>query len=66
MQDLTGKTPEEIRAIVAAASGRAMDAFERDWGTRDVGKVVSTLRQTIPGSAGPAEAAARARRRLPA
>lgn len=64
MQDLTGKTPEEIRAIIAEASKAAMNDFERDLGTRDVGKVVGALRKTIPGSASPADAARKARASL--
>ena len=57
-------TVEELRAQVDAAKIVAMDNFERDWGTRDVGKVMGALRQTIPGSASPAEAAANARKSL--
>lgn len=55
------KTVEQIRAEVEAAKKVAMANFERDWGTRDVMKVVGALRQTIPGSASPADAARKAR-----
>lgn len=57
-------TVEELRAQVEAAKIVAMNNFERDWGTRDVGKVVNALRQTIPGSASPAAAARSARKAL--
>lgn len=55
---------EQIRAQVEAAKKVAMANFERDWGTRDVGKVVDALRQTIPGSKSPADAARKARKAL--
>jgi hypothetical protein len=55
------KTVAEIRAEIEAAKVVAMNRFERDWGTRDVQKVVSALRQTIPNSASPAAAASKAR-----
>jgi hypothetical protein len=58
------KTVEQIRAEVEAAKIVAMNNFERDWGTRDVQKVVGALRQTIPGSASPGDAAKKARKLL--
>jgi hypothetical protein len=54
-------TVQEIRAQVEAAKIVAMNNFERDWGTRDVRKVVGALRETIPGSTSPADAAIKAR-----
>lgn len=51
----------ELRAQIDAAKVVAMNNFERDWGTRDVRKVVGALRQTIPDSASPADAAVKAR-----
>lgn len=54
-------TIEQIRAEVDRAKVLAMRNFERDWGTRDIAKVVTALRQTIPTSASPADAAKRAR-----
>lgn len=57
-------TVAEIRAAVEAGKRQAMIRFEADWGTRDVAKVVGALRQTIPASASPADAAARARAAL--
>jgi hypothetical protein len=57
-------TVEQIRAEVEAAKKVAMQNFERDWGTRDVQKVVGALRQTIPNSASPADAARKARQLL--
>ncbi len=51
-----------IRAEVAAAKKIAMANFERDWGTRDVRTVLDALRQTIPTSTSPADAAAKARK----
>ena len=59
-------TVAELRAQIEAAKVVAMNRFERDWGTRDVGSVVGALRQTIPGSASPADAARKARALLPA
>jgi len=58
---MTYPTVEEIRAEMEAARKVAMRNFERDWGTRDVSRVLAALRQTIPGSASPADAARRAR-----
>jgi hypothetical protein len=58
-------TVEQIRAQVEAAKKTAMANFERDWGTRDVQKVFGALREMIPGSASPADAARKARARLP-
>lgn len=54
-------TVAEIRVQVEAAKIVAMNNFERDWGTRDVGTVVAALRKTIPTSANPADAARKAR-----
>lgn len=54
-------TVTELRAQIEAAKIVAMDNFARDWGTRDVQVVVRALRQTIPNSASPADAAAKAR-----
>lgn len=51
----------EIRAQVEAAKVVAMDNFEKQWGTRDVGVVMSALRKTIPNSESPADAARKAR-----
>lgn len=53
-----------IRAQVDSAKIRAMNNFARTWGTRDVRVVVDALRQTIPDSASPADAANRALRML--
>jgi len=47
----------ELRKQIDAAKIVAMDNFERDWGTRNVGKVMMALRETIPGSMSPADAA---------
>jgi hypothetical protein len=58
---MTYPTIEQIRAEVEAAKRVAMNNFERDWGTRDVQKVVGALRQTIAGSDSPADAARKAR-----
>jgi hypothetical protein len=55
------KTVQQIRAEIEAAKKVAMANFERDWGTRDVQKVFGALRQTIPSSASPSDAAAKAR-----
>lgn len=57
-------TAAEIRQQVEAAKKTAMANFARDWGTSDVGAVVGALRETIPGSTSPADAARKARRRL--
>ena len=57
-------TVEEIRAQVEAAKKVAMNRFEKDWGTRDVGLVVSALRETIPGSKSPADSARKARAKI--
>lgn len=57
-------TVEELRAAVEAGKRQAMVNFERDWGTRDVAKVMDALRQSIPGSASPADAAAKARKAI--
>lgn len=54
-------TLSEIRAAVEAGKRQAMARFVADWGTADVSKVADALRQTIPASASPADAAARAR-----
>ena len=54
-------TVVELRAEIEAAKKVAMANFERDWGTRDVMKVMDALRQTIPNSASPADAARKAR-----
>lgn len=54
-------TVTELRAKIEAAKKEAMANFERDWGTRDVSKVVDALRKTIPDSASPADAARKAR-----
>lgn len=59
------QTVEEVLAAVAKAREVALAKFERDWGTRDVGRVVKALAKTIPGSASPTDAAIRARRLLP-
>jgi hypothetical protein len=53
-------TVAELRAQIDAAKVVAMDLFERDWGTRDVRKVANALRQTIPTSKSPADAARKA------
>ena len=58
-------TAAEIRAEVEKAKKVAMANFERDWGTRDVAKIVSALRETIPTSKSPNDAARKARARLP-
>lgn len=55
------KTIAEIRAQVDAAKIVAMNNFERDWGTRNVGTVMTALRKTIPTSASPSDAARKAR-----
>lgn len=52
---------DELRAEIEAAKKQAMTNFARDWGTDDVSKVVGALRQTIPNSASPADAARQAR-----
>lgn len=54
-------TVEQIRAEVEAAKKVAMQNFQRDWGTSDVQQVVAALRQTIPTSASPIDAARKAR-----
>ena len=59
------QTVEQIRAEVEAAKVHAMQNFEATWGTRDVRKVMGALRQTIPTSASPADAARKARALLP-
>ena len=51
----------ELRARIEAGKQQAMTKFERDWGTRDVRQVVDALRNTIPTSANPADAAHQAR-----
>ena len=61
---MTHPTIEQIRAEVEAAKRVAMQNFERDWGTRDVQQVVAALRQTIPTSASPIDAARKARARM--
>lgn len=61
---MTYPTVEQIRAEVEAAKKVAMQNFERDWGTRDVQKVVAALRQTIPNSTSPADAARKARAQI--
>lgn len=58
-------TVSEIRAQVEAAKKVAMARFEQDWGTRDVLKVANALRQTIPNSNSPNDAARKARALLP-
>lgn len=64
-QALTPMTVVELRARIEAAKVAAMANFERDWGTRDVQKVVGALRETIPTSDSPADAARKARALLP-
>lgn len=59
-------TVEEIRAQVEAAKVQAMAHFRRDWGTDSVADVMGALRKTIPASASPADAAAKARALLSA
>lgn len=59
-----GMTVAEFRAIIEADKVRAMDRFERDWGTRDVRAVAEALRQTIPDSTNPADAATKALARV--
>lgn len=59
-------TVAELRAQVEAAKAQAMKNFKRDWGTDDVSKVMGALRETIPNSASPADAARKARARLTA
>lgn len=56
---------ERIRAEIEAGKAQAMRNFKRNWGTDDVKSVVGALRQTIPGSASPADAARKARKMLP-
>lgn len=56
-----GMTAADIRRLVDASKEPALQAFERNWGTRDVRKVVEALRETIPVSASPADAAVKAR-----
>ena len=51
----------DVRAQVDAAREPAMTRFEKDWGTRDVRAVIGVLRQTIPTSRSPADAARKAR-----
>lgn len=58
-------TVEELRAQIEASKKVAMANFKRDWGTDDVQKVVGALRETIPDSASPADAARKARALLP-
>lgn len=60
----TYPTVAELRARIEAAKVQAMVRFEADWGTRDVSKVIGALRQTIPGSASPTDAARKARQSL--
>lgn len=55
------QTVAEIRAQVEAAKLVAMRNFKRDWGTDNVGTVVTALAKTIPGSASPSDAATKAR-----
>jgi len=57
----TPKTIAEIRAEIAAAKKLAMSNFTRTWGTDDVLAVWGALRQTIPNSHSPSDAAIRAR-----
>lgn len=57
-------TVEELRAKVEAGKKVAMNNFERDWGTRDVATVMGALRQTIPTSTSPADAARKAQKLL--
>lgn len=59
------QTVAEIRAQIEAAKKVAMANFERDWGTRDVQKVVGALRGTIADSKNPADWARKARAALP-
>lgn len=54
------KTVAEIRAEIEAAKVVAMTRFKRDWGTDDMTAVMGALRQAIPGSASPSDAAAKA------
>lgn len=58
------KTVEQIRAEIEAAKIVAIRNFKRDWGTDDVSVVMGALRQTIPGSASPSDAARAARELL--
>lgn len=58
------QTVEQIRAEIEAAKKVARANFRRDWGTDDVQSVVNALRQTIPGSASPADAARKARAQI--
>ncbi|MER9130701.1 hypothetical protein [Mesorhizobium sp. M0768] len=55
-----GMTVAQLRAQIDAAKAHAMDRFESDWGTRDIRVVMDALCRTIPGSASPADAAAKA------
>jgi len=58
---MTYPTVKQIRAEMEAAKKVAMKNFERDWGTSDVQQVVAALRQTIPTSESPIDAARKAR-----
>lgn len=58
------QTVAEIRAQVEAAKLVAMRNFKREWGTENVGEVLAALRETIPGSASPQDAARKARANL--
>jgi hypothetical protein len=54
----------EYRAALDAAKIVAMNNFERDWGTRDVGVVANALRATADQATGYADWAAKARASL--
>ena len=54
------KTVAEIRADIEAAKVVALRNFKRDWGTDDSRVAFSALRKTIPTSASPSDAAAKA------
>lgn len=54
------KTVAEIRSEIEAAKIVALRNFKRDWGTDDSRVAFRTLRQTIPTSASPSDAAAKA------
>jgi hypothetical protein len=54
------QTAAELRAAADAAKPVALANFRRDWGTESVAEVLGALRQTIPGSDSPADAARKA------
>lgn len=51
---------KRLLAEVSAAKRVAMANFERTWGTRDVSVVMGALRETIPNSTSPTDAAQKA------